>query len=211
VIDDDAVDLVGDILELVGDAFEVLVNLAADHEAQRVAALLRAGEVRLEAAIVNVIDLSLDADDLASPFLVTSRNRGRPSSIIFIAPRTFSAISFISGSKSEKSYNSIAEAHAWISSIVSSIAPIRAMMAPRSNGVRKLCLTSLKTLRMISSASCSRSWISLHSRAKSPSCLTSLASASAAATQAAECISNKAKKSPDCGTKRRNQSSTSSS
>src|SRR6187399_1443507 len=38
VVDDDAVDLVGDVLERVDDALEMLVDLALDHEAQRVGA-----------------------------------------------------------------------------------------------------------------------------------------------------------------------------
>src|SRR6187200_886325 len=37
VVDDDAVDLVGDVLERVDDAFEVLVDLALDQQPQRVA------------------------------------------------------------------------------------------------------------------------------------------------------------------------------
>src|SRR3569623_2689815 len=57
VIDDDAVDLVGDVLEFVGDALEMLVDFAPDHEAQRVAGGLRAGEIRLQAAVVDAVDL----------------------------------------------------------------------------------------------------------------------------------------------------------
>ena len=47
-----------------------------------------------------------------------------------------------------------------ISSIASSIAPISEVIAPRSNGVRKVRRTSVSTPRVMSSASCSRRSIS---------------------------------------------------
>ena len=62
-------------------------------------------------------------------------------------------MSFISWPNSRISYSSIADAAACISSIASSIDPISAVMALRSNGVRKVSRTVVNTSRMMSSAS----------------------------------------------------------
>src|SRR6187402_273737 len=61
VIDDDAVDLVGDIFEGVDDALEVLVDLALDEKPQRVAAAV-VGDRLPEPGPMDLVGVALDPD-----------------------------------------------------------------------------------------------------------------------------------------------------
>jgi hypothetical protein len=74
VIDDDAVDLVGDILEGIDDPLEMLVDLAADgelHGAGRIAS--EALKSSLEAGSVDLVGMALHADQPFGEFVQAAR------------------------------------------------------------------------------------------------------------------------------------------
>src|SRR5262245_37492374 len=67
LIDDDRIDLVGDVFEAVDDLFEMIVQLRADDEFHRIALLTvrpRSEKQRLDALVADVVGLLLDHDDL---------------------------------------------------------------------------------------------------------------------------------------------------
>ena len=103
MIDDDSVDLVGDIFERIGNSFEVLVDLARHHELHRFAAMLVEG--LLEACRVDDVRLAFDPDQPfgklvdAGPLRLMSRSKGI-ASVVRLACWTISeTICFISGVK----------------------------------------------------------------------------------------------------------------
>jgi hypothetical protein len=64
MIDDDAIDLIGDILERICDSLEILEHLASDGELKRIGP--RRLECMLESRRVNVICRTLETDKLTS-------------------------------------------------------------------------------------------------------------------------------------------------
>ena len=157
VLDHDAADLVGDILEAVDDFLQLAVDFAADRLGHGIA-LAVALEKVLEARVVQLVGAAFDARDLLGK---RAKPRHVRADLLEQRDRLGDQVRRLDDHRAHFPHarietllleQRIVFTVLCIMSIASSIDWIRSLMSPRSNGVMKLLRTASSTSRVISSA-----------------------------------------------------------
>ena len=105
MVDDDAVDLVGDVLERIRDSLEVLEHLPRDGELERIGRALSGMRASDPSAWISsalpsrLTSLPVSSCSLA-PLALTLRSSGTASAVTFAASQMSPTMSFISGRSS---------------------------------------------------------------------------------------------------------------